>query len=137
MVEYRQGKTHEHGKPWWNIDRGRLLIRPPQLSNNPTRRVSFTSSPKEGVLRIVIAIKYPSPYTDFEPASLGSSGKHIIITPSEDDLERNGWFASNSGQGCELSQIPRKQICIRRIWPGLGSHSIFHASYVLLAGHLM
>jgi hypothetical protein len=28
---------HEHGEPWWNdIDRGKL-IRPPELSGNPTR----------------------------------------------------------------------------------------------------
>jgi hypothetical protein len=29
--------TYEHGKPWWNeIDRCKLLIRPPELSGNPT-----------------------------------------------------------------------------------------------------
>jgi hypothetical protein len=34
---------YEHGEPWWNdID-------------------SFTSHPKEGVLRILIALKNPSP----------------------------------------------------------------------------
>jgi hypothetical protein len=27
---------YEHGKPWWNdIDRGKLLILPPDLSGNP------------------------------------------------------------------------------------------------------
>jgi hypothetical protein len=31
---------YEHKEPWWNaIDRGKLLIRPPELSGNPTRRV--------------------------------------------------------------------------------------------------
>jgi hypothetical protein len=30
---------YEHGVPWWNnIDKGTLLIRPPQLSGNPTSR---------------------------------------------------------------------------------------------------
>jgi hypothetical protein len=30
----------EHGEPWWNdIDRGKLLNRPPELSGNPASRV--------------------------------------------------------------------------------------------------
>jgi hypothetical protein len=30
----------EIGEPWWNdVDRGKLLIRPPDLSSNPTSRV--------------------------------------------------------------------------------------------------
>jgi hypothetical protein len=31
---------YEHGKPWWNnkVDRGKLLISPPELSDNPTSR---------------------------------------------------------------------------------------------------
>jgi hypothetical protein len=31
---------------------------------------------KEGVLRIVIALKNPSPLTGFEPATFGFNGKH-------------------------------------------------------------
>jgi hypothetical protein len=28
---------YEHGEPWWNdMDRRKLLIRPPDLSGNPT-----------------------------------------------------------------------------------------------------
>jgi hypothetical protein len=28
---------YEHGEQWWNyIDRGKLIIRPPDLSGNPT-----------------------------------------------------------------------------------------------------
>jgi hypothetical protein len=32
---------YEHGEPWWNydVDRGKLLTRPPELSSNPTSRV--------------------------------------------------------------------------------------------------
>jgi hypothetical protein len=31
---------YEHGEPWCNdVDRGKLLIRPPELSGNPTSRV--------------------------------------------------------------------------------------------------
>jgi hypothetical protein len=31
---------YEHGVPWWNnIDKGTLLIHPPQLSGNPTSRI--------------------------------------------------------------------------------------------------
>jgi hypothetical protein len=36
----------------------------------------FTSHPKEGVLRIFIALKNTSPRQDFEPTILGYSGKH-------------------------------------------------------------
>jgi hypothetical protein len=36
----------------------------------------FTSPPKEGVLRIFIALKHPSPLAGFEPRNLVSSGKH-------------------------------------------------------------
>jgi hypothetical protein len=36
----------------------------------------FTPHPKEGVLRIFIALKNPSPWPGFEPATFGSSGKH-------------------------------------------------------------
>jgi hypothetical protein len=31
---------NEHREPWWNdIDRGKLVIRPPQLSGNSTSRI--------------------------------------------------------------------------------------------------
>jgi hypothetical protein len=32
---------YEHGEPWWNddVDRGKLLIHPLELSGNPTSRV--------------------------------------------------------------------------------------------------
>jgi ACR3 family arsenite efflux pump ArsB len=31
---------YKHGDPWWNyIGRGKLLIRPPHLSDNPISRV--------------------------------------------------------------------------------------------------
>jgi hypothetical protein len=36
----------------------------------------FTSPPKEGVLRIFIALKNPSPSTGFERVNLGSNDKH-------------------------------------------------------------
>jgi hypothetical protein len=36
----------------------------------------FTSSPKEGVLRIFIALKKAIASGGFEPANLGSSDKH-------------------------------------------------------------
>jgi hypothetical protein len=36
----------------------------------------FTSHPKEGVLRIFIALKNPSPWPGFEPATFVPSGKH-------------------------------------------------------------
>jgi hypothetical protein len=36
----------------------------------------FTSHPKEGVLRIFIALKNPSSWPGFEPATFGYSGQH-------------------------------------------------------------
>jgi hypothetical protein len=36
----------------------------------------FTFPPKEGVLRIFIALKNPSPSARFRPANIVSSGKH-------------------------------------------------------------
>jgi hypothetical protein len=36
----------------------------------------FTSHPKEGVLRIFIALKKSIALAGFEPATFGSSGKH-------------------------------------------------------------
>jgi hypothetical protein len=36
----------------------------------------FTSLREEGVLRIFIALKNPSPWSGFEPAIFGSSGQH-------------------------------------------------------------
>jgi hypothetical protein len=40
----------------------------------------FTSRPKEVVLRIFITRKNPSSSAGFEPANLGSSGKHATTT---------------------------------------------------------
>jgi hypothetical protein len=37
----------------------------------------FTFPPKEGVLRIYIALKYPFPSTGVEPAKLWFNGKHV------------------------------------------------------------
>jgi hypothetical protein len=36
---------YEHGEPWWNdcVDRGKLLILPPELSGNPTSSHLVTS----------------------------------------------------------------------------------------------
>jgi hypothetical protein len=38
----------------------------------------FTSPPKEGVLRILIALKNPPPSAEFESVNLGSNGKRTI-----------------------------------------------------------
>jgi hypothetical protein len=47
----------------------------------------FTSPPKEGVLRIFIALKNPSPSAGFEPTDLGANGKHANHYTTEDDSE--------------------------------------------------
>jgi hypothetical protein len=58
----------------------------------------FTPHPKEGVLRIFIALKNPSPWPGFEPATLGSSSKHTnhYIT------EVTYLSLSSTGTGSEL-----------------------------------
>jgi hypothetical protein len=42
---------------------------------------SFTSLPKEGVLRIFFALKNPTASAGFEPANLGSKGQHDSSRP--------------------------------------------------------
>jgi hypothetical protein len=36
---------------------------------------------EEGVLRISVALKNPSPWPGFEPATFGYSGQHTYTTP--------------------------------------------------------
>jgi hypothetical protein len=48
----------------------------------------FISHPKEGVLRICIALKNPSPRPGFKPATLGSSGKHTNHYTTEATTQR-------------------------------------------------
>jgi len=44
----------------------------------------FTSTKKEGVLRIFFALKNPTASTGFEPANLGSKGQHATPrTPNQ------------------------------------------------------
>jgi hypothetical protein len=45
----------------------------------------FISPPKEGVLRIFITLKNPSPSAEFKPANLGSNVKHANHYTTEDD----------------------------------------------------
>jgi hypothetical protein len=46
----------------------------------------FTSPPKEGVLRIFIALKNTLPSAYIKPANLGSIGKHASHYTTEDDF---------------------------------------------------
>jgi hypothetical protein len=45
----------------------------------------FTAPPKEGVLRILIALKIPSPSAGFEPANLWFNGKNASHYTTQDD----------------------------------------------------
>jgi hypothetical protein len=45
-----------------------------------------TSRLKVGVMRLLMALKYPSPSAGFELAILGSKGKHAKHYTTEDDL---------------------------------------------------
>jgi hypothetical protein len=42
---------------------------------------AFASPPREVMLRIFITLKNPSSSAGFEPANLGSSGKHVSTNP--------------------------------------------------------
>jgi hypothetical protein len=45
----------------------------------------FSSPPKEGVLRVFVALKNPLSSEGFGPANTGSNGKHAIHYTTEDD----------------------------------------------------
>jgi hypothetical protein len=112
---------YEHEGPWWNdIDKEKILIRPPEISGNTNnsflvaqqdelakeitnfafRSISFilrgvadatwadgfTSPPKEGVLRIIIAFKNPSLAAGFECVNFGSNDKHTNHYTTENDF---------------------------------------------------
>jgi hypothetical protein len=59
----------------------------------------FTSPPKKVVLRILIALKHPSPSTGFQPANHGSNGKYD-----------NHQTAINDQQEHELSDCEETQV---------------------------
>jgi hypothetical protein len=48
----------------------------------------FTSSSTEGMLRIFIALKNPSPSNGIENTKLGSKGKHVSHYTTEADIWR-------------------------------------------------
>jgi hypothetical protein len=47
---------------------------------------------EEGVLRIFIPLKYPSPWPDFEPATFGSSSQHTNHYTTKATTMRIVWF---------------------------------------------
>jgi len=64
-------------------DKFRLRIRLPRNSRDLLQAANlrhgtdgFTSSPKEGVLKIFFALKNPTASVGFEPANLGTKGQH-------------------------------------------------------------
>jgi hypothetical protein len=64
----------------------------------------FTSSPKEGVLRICVALKNPLASTGIEPPNLGSNGKHAIHCTTEDEVVLCYYFVCS---GLHLSPVER------------------------------
>jgi hypothetical protein len=73
-----------------NLDLGSIFVHASKGSLT-CRKVSrcgtdgFTSSPKEGVLRIFIALEHPSPSAGSESVSLRSNGKHVNHYTTEND----------------------------------------------------
>ena len=47
---------------------------------------SFTSPPKEGVLRISFTLKNPTASTGFEPANFGTKGQHATPRPPKPSM---------------------------------------------------
>jgi hypothetical protein len=48
---------YEYEHPWWNdVDREKLLIRPPELSGNPTRRLIWQQAGKraKGMMNLAL-----------------------------------------------------------------------------------
>jgi hypothetical protein len=111
MVElHRQGKTPDlfSRALWKSCKKSRLVAKQKELANEmmyfslrsifvhtskgflTCRKIlhgadGFTSPPKEGVLRIFIALKNPSLLAGFEPAKLGSNYNHANHYITEDD----------------------------------------------------
>ena len=46
----------------------------------------FTSPPKEGVQRIIFAVKKPTTSVGFEPANLGTKGQHATSRPPKPQI---------------------------------------------------
>jgi hypothetical protein len=46
----------EHGEPWWNINRGKLLIHPAELSGNPTPESSGSKQEEQakGIMNLAM-----------------------------------------------------------------------------------
>jgi hypothetical protein len=51
---------YEHGEPWWNgVNKGKLPIRPPELSGNPTSSHLVASSRQEEMAKGMMNLPLP------------------------------------------------------------------------------
>ena len=64
----------------------------------------FTSLPKEGVLRIIFALKNPTASAGFEPANLGTKGQHATSRRPK-PLMSGKWFMNSDQAGSKIFQI--------------------------------
>jgi hypothetical protein len=86
---------YEHGEPWWNDIDG------------------FTSHPKEGVLRILIALKNPSPRPGLNTRTLGPMASTLTITPP-----RRLWEPTFDSSGSQSRNIfLRRYTHAQWMWP--------------------
>jgi hypothetical protein len=82
-AESSRSKQEDRAKRMMNLTLWRIFLHTCKLFLT-CRKISrceasgFTSFPNEVVQRIFIALKNPSLYAGFEPANLGSNGKHAI-----------------------------------------------------------
>jgi hypothetical protein len=86
----------------------------------------FTSCPKEGVLRIFIALKNRSPRPGLNPQTLGSSGKHTNHYTTEATLNWNSHveLQGNLLCNCFYTELSQSVFCNFRLYSdnsGLGS----------------
>jgi hypothetical protein len=68
----------------------------------------FTFPPKEGVLRIFVALKNPLPSVGFQPANIGSRGKHANHHTTEDDWNN----VKSLDRTCFLTCYPSKPLLL-------------------------
>jgi hypothetical protein len=67
----------------------------------------FTSHPKEGVLRIFIALKNPSPWPDLNPGPLGLVASTLITAPPG-RLEKRKWTLKCNWKADNVTELQRR-----------------------------
>jgi hypothetical protein len=111
LIRLLEPSSSEAGETWVNFAHKtsfharKVLLHAVNLRHGTD---SFTSPPKEVVLRIFITLKNPSSSAEFELANLGSSGKHGTTRPLVDSILLKCHLHIWSCQGCGAVEEYRK-----------------------------